>query len=169
MSISAGKSPALVWAVNISVLLLVALWTIPTFGLLVSSVRDKDQLATSGWWTSLTNTERNLVVRTGAPKTQTRDGALYVLEGNVFGDGTGTVTAFGWRSQKPTAFAPGVQAEMRKGLFMTIAADGAYRVTSPEPFKGSKGKRLFIRSVEAPIFTLNNYREVLFSEGLGKS
>lgn len=169
MSVSAGKTPALTWAVNLSVLLLVVLWTIPTFGLLVSSVRDKDQLTTSGWWTSLTNTERNLIERTGAPDTQTQDGDGYVLEGNVFGEGSGTVTAFGWRSQEPTAFTPGETAEMRKGLTMTINSDGSYRVTSPAPFKGKKGKRLFIRSVEAPIFTLDNYREVLFSEGLGKS
>ena len=32
------------------VLALVLLWTIPTFGLLVSSVRPEDEVKTSGWW-----------------------------------------------------------------------------------------------------------------------
>src|SRR5262249_34204427 len=37
-------------AAHVALLLLVVLWTFPTVGLLISSVRDKDQLALSGWW-----------------------------------------------------------------------------------------------------------------------
>ena len=79
----AGKSPALTWVVNISALLLVLLWTIPTFGLLISSIRDKDQLATSGWWTSLASVERNLIERSSAPDTQVLEAGIYVITGNV--------------------------------------------------------------------------------------
>ncbi|MBL1242299.1 MAG: carbohydrate ABC transporter permease [OCS116 cluster bacterium] len=165
----AGKNSALSWVVNISALILVLLWTIPTFGLLISSIRDKDQLATSGWWTSLTSVERNLIERSAAPDTQVKDGDIYILSGNIFDQDGGTVTAFGWRSQEPTAFAPGEVAEMKKGLTMMVAANGDYRVTSPEEFTGKRGKRLFVTSIEAPKFTLANYEEVLFSEGLGRS
>lgn len=165
----AGKNPALTWVVNISALLLVLLWTIPTFGLLISSIRDKDQLANSGWWTALTSVERNLIMRSAAPDTQSQDGNVYVLMGNVFGDETGEITAFGWRSQEPTAFKPNDVVEMRKGQTMTIAKNGDYRLTSPEEFTGKRGKRLFITSIEAPKFTTDNYNEVLFSEGLGTS
>lgn len=165
----AGKNPALTWVVNLSALLLVLLWTIPTFGLLISSIRDKDQLASSGWWTSLASVERNLIVRSDAPDTQLQDGDVYVLTGNVFGDEAGEITAFGWRSQEPSAFMPGEIVEMRKGQTMTVAVDGGYRLTSPEAFTGGRGKRLFITSIEEPKFTTNNYNEVLFSEGLGTS
>ena len=48
-----GVKSRLTWAVNITVIALVLLWTIPTFGLLVSSFRDRDQVTTSGWWSSM--------------------------------------------------------------------------------------------------------------------
>ena len=44
-------------------LLFVIIWIIPTFGLFISSLRDKDLLAISGWWTSLTTTEVNEIYR----------------------------------------------------------------------------------------------------------
>ncbi|MCJ8323449.1 MAG: carbohydrate ABC transporter permease [Rhizobiales bacterium] len=169
----AGKSPALTWVVNISALLLVLLWTIPTFGLLISSIRDKDQLATSGWWTSLASVERNLIERSSAPDTQVLEAGIYVITGNVFGteqgDDLGEVTAFGWRSQQPTAFEPNTVAQMNKGLTLSVGRNGDYRLTSPVEFTGSRGKRIFITSIEAPKFTTNNYNEVLFAEGLGRS
>ena len=48
----AGKKSSLTWAVNITVILLVIIWLIPTVGLLVSSFRDRDQIANSAWWES---------------------------------------------------------------------------------------------------------------------
>ena len=164
-----GKSSALTWAVNISVVLLVLLWTIPTFGLLVSSVRDKDQLVSSGWWTSFSKVERNLIKRSAPASEQSKVDDLYVLTGNVFGDKKGVVTAFGWRSQDPMAFIPGDSVPLRKGKMLQINADGSYLLTSPIPFTSKRGSRLFVTSIEEPIFTLNNYSEVLFAEGLGKS
>jgi len=41
----AGKKSSLTWAVNITVILLVIIWLIPTVGLLGASVRDRDQNA----------------------------------------------------------------------------------------------------------------------------
>ena len=40
--------------INGTVLLLIAIWTIPTIGLFVTSFRDKGSMASSGWWTVFT-------------------------------------------------------------------------------------------------------------------
>jgi alpha-glucoside transport system permease protein len=42
------------WPVRISLLLVCAIWTLPTIGLLISSFRAQDQVRTSGWWTVFT-------------------------------------------------------------------------------------------------------------------
>ena len=47
------------WA-TIAALGIAVLWTIPTFGLLLSSFRPADQIATTGWWTFFSNPELTL-------------------------------------------------------------------------------------------------------------
>jgi alpha-glucoside transport system permease protein len=37
--------------INGTLLLICIIWTIPTFGLLVSSFRNREQIRTTGWWT----------------------------------------------------------------------------------------------------------------------
>lgn len=154
---------------HLSVLILVIMWTIPTAGLFISSLRDKDQLAVSGWWTSLATSQQNLVGRSIDPDQQTERDGRFILSGNVFESGTGVVSAFGWQSQNPTEFTPGTRAEMRDDQQLTVNADGQYELSSPEPWTGSRGKRIFYTADIPPRFTLDNYREVLNSEGIGKS
>ena len=165
----AGRRAALIWTTNISAAILVLLWIIPTAGLLVSSFRHADQISVSGWWTALTTTERNEVGRSAPPAEQTRDGDLWIVEGNVFGSAEGVVTAFGWRAREPAAFAPGETVEMRDGMTLTVQANGAYRLTSPTEMSGRRGRRIFYTEQQPPSFTRENYEEVVFSEGLGRS
>ena len=86
----AGSKSSLSWIVNISVLLLVLLWLFPTLGLFVSSFRTADQISASGWWKAMFPTEQNITLRAADPDdegNQVRDGDLFVVEGNLFGDG----------------------------------------------------------------------------------
>lgn len=77
----AGKKPALLWAVHISVVALVLLWWCPPSGL-VSSFRTGDQIVSSGWWQALTQETQQAAVRIAGAETE-KDGA-FVIEGNLF-------------------------------------------------------------------------------------
>ena len=171
MSGMAGMQRRGQWAVHTAVLLLVVLWTLPTFGLLVSSLRAKELLTVSGWWTALTTTDRAEVGRANPPDDQVQDGDLYTISGNLFEDTPNArVVSFGVSIQNPNAFAAGESAELpRGGGTLTVNTDGSYLLTSPEPFEGSRGRRLFYTAALPPDFTLANYEEVLTSEGIGQS
>ncbi|KHT46767.1 carbohydrate ABC transporter permease [Vibrio sp. 16] len=163
------RSP-LTLLVHFSVFVIVVLWTLPTAGLFISSFRDKDQLAISGWWTSLTSSQQNLVERTEVPDKQVKQGDRYVLQGQLLVDGKpSTISAFGFSSREPTRYQPGEVAQMRNDGTLTVAENGQYQMTSPEPFTGSRGKRIFFTAVVPPKFGLDNYQEVLTAEGIGRS
>jgi alpha-glucoside transport system permease protein len=42
-------------AINLTVLALIVIWTVPTIGLFITSFRDKQAISNSGWWTIFTN------------------------------------------------------------------------------------------------------------------
>ncbi|MGI9369375.1 MAG: carbohydrate ABC transporter permease, partial [Ruegeria sp.] len=163
MSDIAGTRPALRWVVHASVILLVVLWVIPTLGLLVSSFRSADQIATSGWWRALFPSEQNLTLRSAAPDTQIQQGDLYIIEGNLFEDGRKTdITRWGISSRAIDEFAPGETAEMRKGGTITVQINGDYRMENTEEFAGKRGQRVFATAKLPSEFTLANYGTVLF-------
>ena len=163
------RSP-LMLLVHLSVLFLVLLWTFPTAGLLISSFRDKDQLAVSGWWQALSSSEQNLIGRTNGPDQQVLSDGQYVLSGQIDGlNGDDEILRFGWTSKLPEAYLVGDIAEMRNGGTLTVSNDGLYTMTSLTPFKGSRGKRIFYTEMASSKFSLDNYKEVLNSEGIGQS
>lgn len=171
MTITARKG-ALTWLVHLSVLFLVLIWTIPTAGLFVSSIRDKDQLSVSGWWTALSSSEQKQVFRTPVPESQNQIDGQYVLSGNLFAQTSSPtsseVSHFGFSSLKPDAFTAGTVANLKKNKTLVVQANGDYLVTSPTAFK-KRGQRIFYTAQVPPRFTLDNYREVLASEGLANS
>lgn len=169
MSVQARATAPVVWVTHIAVILLVLLWTFPTAGLFISSLRDKDQLAVSGWWTALKTSKQNLIGRSGSPEEQTESDGKFLLSGNVLEGAAGKVTAFGWQSREPEAFNVGETAEMRDGQTLTVAEDGSYVMASPVAWEGKRGKRIFYTAASPPRFTFDNYREVMSSQGIGRS
>jgi alpha-glucoside transport system permease protein len=170
MAGSAGRSVVTRAAVHIAVLAFVVLWTIPTLGILVSSLRDKDQIIASGWWSSFASSSQTEAGRLPASSAQVQKGDKYVIEGNVFGDAPARdISAFGVKSANPTEFAAGSVADLGDGVTLQVNADGSFVLSSPKPFEGDRGQRVYYASSAPPKFTTENYQRVLFAEGIGRS
>ena len=159
------------FALHLAVLIIVALWTLPTAGLLISSLRDKNLIATSGWWTAVTTTERSATGRMAEPSKQVEKDGKFEISGNLFegAEVPGVITAFGARVQKPDENAAGVIAALDGGLSLTVNPDGSYIYTSTTKFEGDRGQRVFYITSVPPKFTTENYNTVLFSEGIGRA
>jgi alpha-glucoside transport system permease protein len=164
----AGTRSSLVWAANIATALMVLLWTIPTFGLLLTSLRDRDQIAASGWWKAPFASEQNSFVRAGTAVDQVAEGAIWVIVGNVLDEGE-KLLAWGTNSRDPGAYAPDATVTLANDQVLTVAADGAYRLTSPSQFTETRGMRIFVTTLSPPRFTFENYTRVIGAEGLGQA
>ncbi|NKM96566.1 carbohydrate ABC transporter permease [Rhizobium leguminosarum] len=157
--------------VHAAVLLIVIIWLIPTLGIFVSALRDKDQIVVSGWWTAFVGSTQTAAVRLGTPDQQKQEGASYVISGNVLEGQTGReVKAFGNRVQQPAAFKAGETADLGDGETLQINSDGSYRYVKNAAFSPDQRPRRIYASVSAPPeFTMQNYKTVLTGEGIGQS
>jgi alpha-glucoside transport system permease protein len=170
MAATAGKGFAARWGVHIAVLLIVIVWTIPTLGILVSSLRDRDQIAVSGWWTALTTSAQTGQGRTEGADAQVEQNGRFVITGNLLEeDDARVIRSFGTRIQNPTEHEAGTAADLGDGVTLQVNEDGSYEQSSPTAFEGNRGQRIFFEAATPPRFTTENYRTVLFSEGIGRS
>ena len=81
-------------------LIFVFVWIAPTFGLFISSLRDKDVLAISGWWTSFITTDVNEIYRTEGMESQVEENGYFIIKGMVFEEGSGKlISRFGITSK----------------------------------------------------------------------
>ena len=158
-------------AAHVALLFFVVLWTFPTFGLLVSSVRDKDQLAISGWWTALTTATTQGAARVGAAADQVEEGGAFVIRGNLLeGDAGGReIRSFGITNADVGAASVGATIPMRDGGEITVLPNGDYVWTSPTEFTHTARPRIYYVLVSQPRFTLENYVAVLSSQGIAQS
>ena len=155
---------------QIILLIFVIVWIIPTLGLLISSFRDKDLLATSGWWTSLFTTEINEIYRTAGYESQFKENNDYIIKGKLFDTKTGKkIKSFGITSKNINEFLINQEATFKDGSKIKVSETGDYIWKSQIPFDNKKGKRVFITASSPPKFTLNNYKEVLLNEGVGQA
>ncbi|MER8365393.1 carbohydrate ABC transporter permease [Mesorhizobium sp. M0306] len=170
MAASTGKSFFSRFGVHIAVFIFVAIWTIPTLGILVSSLRDKDQIIASGWWNSFTSSSQTEAGRLPPASAQVEKDGKFVLQGNIFGDGPArNISAFGVKSAAPTQYPASTTADLGDGVTLQLNADGSFVMTSPKAFEGERGQRVYYASSAPPKFTTDNYDTVLFSEGIGRS
>ncbi len=167
---SSGKSVIGRFGVHFAVLVFVVIWTIPTLGILVSSLRDKDQIIASGWWNSFSTASQTGAGRLGTAADQVEKDGKFLIMGNLFEAGNAaTLSAFGVRSQEPTKYEAGSVAELNDGVTLQVNEDGSYVLTSPVKLEGARGQRVYYAASTPPRFTTENYQTVLFSEGIGRS
>jgi alpha-glucoside transport system permease protein len=162
----AGQKSALSWVVNLSVILLIVLWLVPTIGLLVSSFRDRDQISATGWWKSMFPVEQNFQIKASGDDVVER-GGLFVIEGNVFGEEGGTLSKFGGARANPTAFTAGETAELTRDRTLTVQADGAFVYTSPAEIK--RDPSIYFASETPPSFSTANYTTILTSNNMDQA
>ena len=156
--------------VHTLLLLFVIAWVLPTFGLFVSSFRDKDLLATSGWWTSFKTNQVNEIYRTKKYTDQYQENGIYLLKGNFFEDNSKKkITSYGITSKDINRYKVGEIAKLNNGTEIEVKENGEYIWKSSKPFNNKRGKRIFVTALSPPKFTLSNYKEVLFKEGLGQA
>ena len=155
--------------VHLGLLLLVILWILPTVGLLVSSFRDKDQLAATGWWTALSTSVQNGQGRTGTSEQMVETGGKFVIAGNLLDDSKRTILTFNTNFRDLTAYKAGEALTFKDQSQIRVEADGSYRWESEQLIEEKRGKRIFFVAESPPTFTLDNYIEVLTSEGIGQS
>lgn len=151
-------------------LIFVFVWIAPTFGLFISSLRDKDVLAISGWWTSFITTDVNEIYRTEGMESQVEENGYFIIKGKVFEEGSRKlISRFGITSKNIDEFEVGEIVIFKDGSEISIDETGNYFWRSKEKFTEKKGKRIFVSASSPPSFTLDNYKEVLLREGLGQA
>lgn len=166
------------------VLILIAIiWTVPTFGLFISSFRDKDQLNTTGWWTTLQVSRQNAQARTFASDAMIERDGQFIISGNIlenaaqiqyiveFGGGFLPVNeALEDRDNSGIRdYQAGETVTLPDGSTFTIDRDGNYEWVSGTPFDMDRGGRFFYVAEVPPQFTLDNYNEVLTRDGIDQA
>ena len=160
----AGSKSSLGWAVNISVVLLVALWVFPTFGLLVSSFRTADQISGSGWWASLFPSEQTERFRAADPdENRIERGGLFVVEGNIFAEngGGGDIQSWGTSSRAVDAYQPGEVADLGDGETFSVDADGNYAWSGNEEQISGRGQRAFVTADSPTEYTPEHFVNIM--------
>ena len=167
---------------RLALIFLAVVWTVPTFGLLVSSFRSADDISTSGWWEALSTNTANRQARTGATADMVEEDGMFVIMGNVFSEETNaTIQTFGGGflpaneglADRDTTgiadYSAGESIELEDGTSFVLNADGSYRWASETAFDLERGNRFFYIEEVPPTFSTENYDTVFSNDSIGQA
>ena len=101
---------------------------------------------------------------------QIEEDGYFKIKGTLFEENSGKkIESFGINSKKINEYKIGDIAIFKDESEVILDEDGNYEWRSKSEFQKKKGKRLFTTSLSPPSFTFENYREVLFKEGIGRA
>ncbi len=99
-----------------------------------------------------------------------QENGTFFIKGNLLDKNSGKkIISYGITSKEMNKYKINQKAILKNKSEIEISENGEYIWKSEKPFKHERGKRIFITALSPPKFTLDNYKEVLFKEGIGQA